>query len=144
MQACVFASTKLLTPCHQNLHCSWSTRFGWVWIMCTQGNFQKCISLLLCKSKNTLHLPYIHYHGPLNWIQGCLVGLVLPQCELELAEGLRPVVVCEAASGGHPTVEVTPASEEPSQEADGWVIDTCCTYYYILQFQNKSNPLFCL
>ena len=40
------------------------------------------------------------------------------QCELELAEGLRPVVV-EAPSGGHPTVEVTPASEEPSQEAEG-------------------------
>ncbi|BFZ18051.1 hypothetical protein BsWGS_21091 [Bradybaena similaris] len=50
-----------------------------------------------------------------------------PRCELELAEGLRPPPESRpeaAATGGagvlrQPTVEVTPASEEPSQEAQG-------------------------
>uniref|UniRef100_A0A0B7B5H3 Lethal giant larvae homologue 2 domain-containing protein n=1 Tax=Arion vulgaris TaxID=1028688 RepID=A0A0B7B5H3_9EUPU len=52
-----------------------------------------------------------------------------PRCELELAEGLRPPPdsrqhESSAATGGapvvrQPTVEVTPASEEPSQEAQG-------------------------
>ncbi|CAL1538236.1 unnamed protein product [Lymnaea stagnalis] len=46
-----------------------------------------------------------------------------PKCELELAEGLRPPPeIKEEAAGGatdRPTVEVTPASEEQSQEAQG-------------------------
>ncbi|XP_059146629.1 LLGL scribble cell polarity complex component 2-like isoform X2 [Physella acuta] len=48
-----------------------------------------------------------------------------PKCELELAEGLRPPpevrpeASAAAAASDQPTVEVTPASEEQSQEAQG-------------------------